>query len=65
MNFICAQVLQPLEELFEFDELSGAREQAWPDYFSAGLFVFRPSLNKFFTLHARAELEGSYDGTEC
>ena len=56
-------MLQPIDELFDRDELSAAPDAGWPDCFNSGVFVFRPSLDTYERLVQLALTRGSFDGT--
>lgn len=55
-------VIQNCDELFEAEELSAAPDIGWPDCFNSGLFVFRPSEDKFNELKEFIATVGSFDG---
>lgn len=57
-----AKVLQPLDHLFMWEELSAASDPAWPDFFNSGIFVFSPSNKTYVDLLNRAADNGSFDG---
>ena len=62
MRRVRLQVLQPIDELFDRDELSAAPDAGWPDCFNSGVFVFRPSLDTYERLVQLALTRGSFDG---
>nr|XP_040566081.1 glycogenin-1-like isoform X3 [Lepeophtheirus salmonis] len=55
-------VMQFCDELFDREELSAAPDAGWPDCFNSGVFVFKPSLERFNSLVSFAKTEGSFDG---
>lgn len=55
-------VLQPVDELFEREELSAAPDVGWPDCFNSGVFVFRPNEQTFKNLLMFALNNRSFDG---
>lgn len=55
-------VVQNIDELFEREELSAASDVGWPDCFNSGVFVFRPSDQKYADLLQFALAHGSFDG---
>ena len=55
-------VLQNVDDLFEREELSAAPDIGWPDCFNTGVFVFKPSIEKYSELLEYAEKRGSFDG---
>lgn len=60
--FLCLQVLQNCDELFDREELSAAPDVGWPDCFNSGVFVFKPSQDTFTKLTQFAAEKGSFDG---
>lgn len=55
-------VLCNIDELFDREELSAAPDPGWPDCFSSGVFIFRPSLETYDKLLQFAMEHGSFDG---
>lgn len=49
-----SQVVRPVDELFDRDELSAAPDTGWPDLFDASVFVMRPSHTTYAQLLALA-----------
>lgn len=57
-----ALVVQNIDELFDREELSAAPDAGWPDCFNSGVFVFRPSVDRYIELLQFAMTHGSFDG---
>lgn len=55
-------MLKNVDELFNCAELSAAPECGWPDCFSSGVFVFKPSNETCRRLHIFAAENSSFDG---
>ena len=57
-------ILKPIDQLFEREQLSAARDAGWPDCFNSGVFVFQPSKQTFQQLVAFASQQSSsFDGS--
>lgn len=54
-------VLNNIDNLFEYPELSAAPDVGWPDCFNSGLFVCVPSISRFNSIMEMAD-EGTFDG---
>jgi glycogenin glucosyltransferase len=55
--------LRPIDELFEFEELSAAPDVGWPDWFHTGVFVANPSRSTYAALKSMTEQDKVYEGT--
>lgn len=55
-------MLQNIDELFEYEELSAAPDIGWPDCFNSGVFIYRPSMKTYSALLNFGLTKGSFDG---
>ncbi|CAM0135972.1 unnamed protein product [Umbelopsis sp. WA50703] len=53
--------LRPIDELFEFEELSAAPDVGWPDWFHTGVFVANPSRSTYAALKSMTEQDKVYE----
>lgn len=58
------QILQNIDELFDYDELSAVPDFGWPDIFNSGLFVLKPNRTTFEILFELISANVSYDGED-
>ena len=56
------QVLQNIDDLFEWQEFSASPDAGWPDCFNSGVFVYVPSEKTYTDLLKLAVELGSFDG---
>ncbi|KAJ2961596.1 hypothetical protein NQZ79_g3180 [Umbelopsis isabellina] len=53
--------LQPIDELFELEQMSAAPDIGWPDWFHTGVFVANPNQTTYAALKARTEQDKVYE----
>ncbi|KAG2185058.1 hypothetical protein INT43_000971 [Umbelopsis isabellina] len=53
--------LRPIDELFEFEEMSAAPDIGWPDWFHTGVFVANPNQTTYAALKTMTEQDKVYE----